>query len=457
MKLPEGQAPSLGPRAADTVEAVRRHFGHMSERQRDAIFSGVRSRMIDGLAPRRSPRALRWSGAVLAGAAVVAVGLFVRHRGRGETISFRVEGAELLPGGSVAAGPSGRPVVRFSDGSEVILVEGSRVHVRTVDEHGARVTLDEGEAHAYVVHTPATHWSFDVGPYVVDVTGTAFGISWAAAAGQLDLRLENGSVRVSGPVFDTPVALRAGQWLTVRARDVLIRDLVSSTADSARGAAADAAADLRDDPPGRGSEGADAPAGSSGSAIAIGAGPGDPAEGERSPGMAPARRAARHRAASAARASSHGWAAELEAGKFAAIVDEALRLGLDASFSESRGDDLAALADAARYTRHYDLARGALLAQRQRFAASERARVAAFSLGRLSEAEHDDRGALSWFETYLTEAPEGTYAPEALGRKMLLVEHLDGSDAARPLASAYLRSFPNGTYAQAARALAPSP
>ncbi len=168
-----------------------------------------------------------------------------------------------------------------------------------------------------------------------------------------------------------------------------------------------------------------------------------------------ARRVAHRRGA--ALPAGHGWPAELASGKFGSIVDEATGLGLDAVFASSGADDLAALADAARYTRHSDVALGALMAQRRRFGASERARMAAFSLGRLSEAEHNDRAALSWFETYLTEAPEGTYASEALGRKMLIVDQLDGSTASRPLAMAYLHRFPGGTYAKAAHAIAPGP
>jgi hypothetical protein len=440
MRHPEAEA-VLGPQAADAVDVARRHFGHMSDRQRDVILAAIRSKMAD----RRRPRVLAWSlaaaGAVAACAVVSGVGL--RHRWHADALSFQVEGGALGAGGSVEAAGSSRAVVRFSDGSEVALGAGARAHVHTVDEHGANVTLDEGQAHVYVVHAPSTHWSFDAGPFVVHVTGTAFGLSWAAADDRLDVRLENGSVAVSGPVFETPVALRAGQWLTVRSREVLIRDLAAPE-DNAKGSLSD----LGRPPP--------APA----EPVALADEPkAEVVEVEPSaPATAGAhRRAPRGRASSAALAHGHGWTAALADGKFAAIVDEADGLGLESVYAGSGADDLAALADAARYTRHYDVARGALLAQRQRFPASERARIAAFSLGRLSEAQREDRTALTWFETYLQEAPEGTYASEALGRKMLLVEQLDGSEAARSLAAAYLHRFPSGTYAKAAHAIAPGP
>jgi hypothetical protein len=49
-------------------------------------------------------------------------------------------------------------------------------------------------------------------------------------------------------------------------------------------------------------------------------------------------------------------------------------------------------------------------------------------------------------------APAGTYASEALGRKMTLTSKLAGASGARPVAEEYLRRFPNGTYAGPARA-----
>ncbi|HXN31975.1 MAG TPA: FecR family protein, partial [Polyangiaceae bacterium] len=236
MRHPEALAEGLSPRAAEVAELARQHLGHMSDRQREAILNAVRSKMSE----RRQGRTLRrsvWMVAAAGSCAAIAALGVSRHHGRTEPLSFRVEGADLNAGGYVEAGPASRPVLRFSDGSEVALTEASRVHVHSVDEHGAQVTLDEGHAHAYITHAVATHWSFEAGPFVVNVTGTAFGISWVAEEGRLDVRLENGAVNVTGPVFDNPVALRAGQWLTVRARDVLIRDLGSTEADGKKGPA----------------------------------------------------------------------------------------------------------------------------------------------------------------------------------------------------------------------------
>src|SRR4029077_8696221 len=115
--------------------------------------------------------------------------------------------------------------------------------------------------------------------------------------------------------------------------------------------------------------------------------------------------------------------------------------------------DLAALADAARYLRHDDVARRALHAQRRRFPGSPRATDAAFFLGRLDENAGGLARAMRWYDRYLEESPEGSYAAEALGRKMMAVREVSGPSAARAVAEEYERRFPRGSYAGAARAL----
>ncbi len=122
--------------------------------------------------------------------------------------------------------------------------------------------------------------------------------------------------------------------------------------------------------------------------------------------------------------------------------------------ASASSDDLAALADAARYRRRDDLARRALTVQRRRFADSPRAADAAFFLGRLDE--NDGGGlihALRWYDRYLDEAPSGSYAAEALGRKMIALRELYGAARARDVADEYVRRFPRGSYAGAAGAL----
>jgi ferric-dicitrate binding protein FerR (iron transport regulator) len=101
-------------------------------------------------------------------------------------LSARLDEAELQAGAVVAARGE-RRTLRFSDGSDVALSSG-QLRVRTLAENGARIALDDGNAEVYVVHTPRTHWSFDAGPFEVDVIGTSFGLAWDQARRSLDVR-----------------------------------------------------------------------------------------------------------------------------------------------------------------------------------------------------------------------------------------------------------------------------
>ncbi|MGA3122168.1 MAG: FecR domain-containing protein [Polyangiaceae bacterium] len=422
----------LSDRVAGLAELARDSLGEMTERQRIRGLEALRARISDQRRSiwdvRRSALALA-GGLVLVGCVALGVSIADHRREHAAGLALRVQGGELLDGGTIHASENARPLLRFSDGSEVALGEGAHVRVRSIDAHGARVTLQDGDAHVYVVHASGTRWAFDAGPFVVNVTGTAFGLSWREDTQQLDLRLENGTVTVSGPASDAPLALRAGQWLTVRGGDVLIRSL---TADEADVSSTEKGAGVK--PPSE-ELAANAPS-------VAGHDVGEPAG---------ARRAAPRRA------SAHHWVEDLANGRFEAIVSQAVALGTETAIAESSADELAALADAARYTRRQDIAHSALIGLRRRFPASEHANVAAFHLGRMSEADGDTRTAFSWFDTCLGEDPNGAYASEALGRKMTLVQLLEGKQAARAVAEAYLRRFPGGTYAATARALTNAP
>ena len=85
------------------------------------------------------------------------------------------------------------------------------------------------------------------------------------------------------------------------------------------------------------------------------------------------------------------------------------------------------------------------------------ARQAAFTLGKLTDDRGDSAGALDWYRRYLTEAPRGPFAAEALGREMLTVERLSGRGAAHDLAAQYVRRFPNGTYLLQAHSILANP
>ena len=149
------------------------------------------------------------------------------------------------------------------------------------------------------------------------------------------------------------------------------------------------------------------------------------------------------------------WAHLVAQGKFREVLADAQRRGVDQILASAPLADLAALSDAARYARNGALAKKALLAERQRFPNSRAASDAAFLLGRL--AEDSGGGAMAWYDRYLAKSPNGPYASQALGRKMMLSFRDGGPAGAEPLAKEYLERYPNGPYASAARKLVNRP
>jgi TolA-binding protein len=321
--------------------------------------------------------------------------------------------------------------MRFSDGTEVRLSEGAHARIRFVTAKGAALALDQGELHAEVMHSSQSEWRFDAGPFSVRVTGTSFGLDWRPEQDCFDLRLEHGSVTVVAPVANDPIPVRAGQWLTIhtRSNEVLIRDLGASVSG--------------------GTNPTYAPSGV------------EPRIAQEVPDLGPTMPQSTtdddHSRQAAGVEVTRNWASDLKQGKLELILKDAQNRGLEDCLARVSSDELSALADAARYTRHSDIARKALVAQRRRFGGSRRATEAAFLLGKLAETDNNETGAVSFFDTYLTEAPSGTYASEALGRKMAIVQHSSGSISARPFAQDYLTKYPHGTYASAARAILQNP
>jgi hypothetical protein len=418
--------------AARVVEMARDELGDMSARSRAEGFVRLNARRSPG---RRRARLLHSFAAMLVAAALVlAAGRWLVSQ-QGGALSYAVDGGRIDPSGAVDGDGTTEPILRFSDGTEVVLLDGARGRVRSIDEHGARIAVT-GKAKVDVVHWRGSHWLFDLGPFLITVKGTAFTAEWKDAQERLEVALQTGAVAVSGPLSDEAITLRAGQRLIIsmREKEVIIRDIDSSAETSA---AALVATRLRSEAVDNAPPPAEAPPTGKSARRSV---PKTPALPSNHPAL-----------------PSSNWTAELAVGHFDVILQQAEQRGLETSLAELSSDDLAALADAARYSRREGVARRALMTQRHRFANSARANDAAFLLGRLEEAAQHFELALTWYERCLTESPRGTYTSEALGRKMTLVQRLYGAGRARPIAEDYIHRFENGTYAAAARALSRSP
>lgn len=433
-----GAAPDVP--AGKLAELAKLRLGGMSDVQDARGLSAVLANFagMDSRRTRRSRRPLVWVAAAAMGALIVGgtagVKLVRKH-----PLTFVMKGGEVQSGGYFRIGEGAQPTIQFSDGSKLSLMALARGRVASVDEQGARVLLEDGSAHVEVVPRAGARWMFDAGPFLVHVHGTEFDLGWKAAEGQLDVRLHRGAVSVTGPVSDQAISLRAGQWLTVRlaTHEVFVRNLDQ---------AVPAAPTTPEPEP--------APAVAPPAPVSP-----EPAPALPSAGAKP--RHAAHLGRTTLREGQSGdveWATARSAGEWSRILDGAIRRGVDRTLAERSSEDLALLADAAHYLHRDDVAERALLAQRQRYPGSTRAKDAAFLLGRIVESRPGGASAaLGWYDRHLEEAPNGVYASEALGRKMTVLGRLGGEQAARPVAEEYLRRYPAGSYARAASAYARQP
>jgi hypothetical protein len=425
-----GTVAAMIERVADLARSV---IVPMTPAQRELGFDIVRARLAGR--QRQRVRLFRLS-AVGMGVGAVACAMWWISSGarvtvpRTESLAYRVEGGEIGDGGYLRSFGSAGVSLRFAEGSELDFLAGARGRLRSVDAHGARFAIERGAASVNVVHRPGARWLVDAGPFLIAVKGTTFTVAWDATGEQLDLRMEQGMVSVTGPLSEGAITVREGQRLAINLpkREVVLRDAESAAVLHPASAPVSPETEVAQTKQGLDGEPGDTSHGAAGGRLGI-------------------------RARGAA-AWPRNWAAALAAGDVDSILRDAERRGLARSLAESSGEDLSALADAARYRRRDSIARQALLVQRSRFPGSERALDAAFLLGRLEEMhEGGRRKALSWYERYLEEAPSGAYASEALGRGMIVTQELMGNVAAQMVAQDYLRRFPTGTYAGAARAL----
>ena len=359
----------------------------------------------------RRPRwgLLRWSlvgvGVAFSTLVVLQVTSVLRRRSpEPPALAYQVEGGSVLKGGYLReSGHSGIKVL-FNEGSEFSLAPGAHGWLRALDEKAAHVAIDSGMASFHVRQSNGRRWFVDVGPFLVTVKGTVFTASWDPLSQQFELVLRHGHVVVNGPLSAGDIDLQAGERLVVNLAkaETLITEEKTD-------------------------------------------------EGVGEPGVAPAPYAATDPAQKSADVTikrplsaqatkpfptavakteeSSRWSDELASGHWDRILDDVKRIGVEATLNKASSKDLA-------------------------FPESPGALDATFLLGRVEESrEHGRAQAIVWYDEYLSRAPKGTLAAEALGRKMMLTGELEGRDQARPIAEEYLRRFPKGSYASSARAL----
>lgn len=356
---------------------------------------------------RRSGKRLVLGASIVSVLVVVGwVGSRVRDNAPSTAVlSYRVDNRDPPSGGYILASQAADAVVAFSDGSRVRVAARARGRVVEVNDRGAKFALDDGKVSVDVVQRPRAQWIFDAGPFRVSVHGTSFTIAWNPVEAVFEVRLASGSISVASPVAGPEIQMRAGQTLRVSLRDQ------SSTL------------------------------GTMSSAPAVSSAPPPIAPAASGPPESP-------------RWSHRNWMTALSENKAADVVADADRRGLATVLERADSEDLWALANAARYAGRYSIAGRALDAHRRRFPSSDRSREAAFLLGRLHDGDRDGpEDALRWYDRFLVEAPDAAGVCDALGRKMTLLQRWNRRAEALIVARDYVRRFPRGTYANAARAL----
>lgn len=403
-------------------ELVKAAHRDMPDATDVTLANAERQRLLVAFTSRPRRRLMLASFTTLSLAAAAAVALLWLRMGDAETLSFDVDGAAVATGQYIQARPGDEARIFFSDGSRIMLQDGARGRIETVTADGAAVALEEGFARLAITHTAKSQWYVDAGPFRVQVTGTTFEVKWSSSRQEIEVRLHQGKVVVHGPMTGEGTVLMPGQKLVANVAQATLA-VSKIEAPVAREAAS------------ANHEPVNVPAEAPAETPLIE--PHKP-QGSRS-----------HRAP-----EPLPWSKLVAAGRYDEVLSAARKRGLQVCLRQCPAADVGALADAARYTGQSALAVRALKTQRQRFAHSSEARSAAFLLGRVAEEQPlGAEQALQWYDVYLREAAQGALAPEALGRKMVVLNARHGSARAEPVARLYLDKYPSGPYAALAREL----
>jgi hypothetical protein len=276
---------------------------------------------------------------------------------------------------------------------------------------GARVLLERGSAIALVHHGKTSSWLFVAGPFEVHVVGTRFNLTWDPSKEEVNLALDEGAVELKSPLGQGPFVVRKGQKFhaSLLTQTVRMEDKLSPTPSASQ---------------------------------TIGT-----PEQFTAPATEPAK-------IKSPLAHYDSWQRLVTRGRFQNVVAAAEARGIDNCLNSCSILDIRALADAARYVGRTDLAERGLVAIRQRASGGSQRSAAAFLLGRTSESRDQVSIANTWYDTYLTESPNGEFAADALAGKMRVAVWMHGSAAAKPLAMQYLQRYPSGVHVDTARKIA---
>jgi hypothetical protein len=301
------------------------------------------------------------------------------------------------------------------DGSSIRLDAHTRGRF-TSDDDRAQFDLHGGRAVFEVSKRPGQDWTVVAGDYSVHVIGTRFAVSYDQKV--LDVRVEEGRVRVRLPQRSDAVVLEAGAHLRAQGDQLSLAAREPVRTDDGDDAA----------PEPTPSEVHAAPTDSA-----------NPAQ------LTPPGSIASH--------DVLDWHAFYVKRQYVEALRAAKSDGFEGLTRTLTGSTLLELADAARLAGDSQAALLALTALERRFADVAFSRDVDFLIARLHIQRGERNSAVARLTTYLERGDGARYSLEALGRLIELQSRGGDEEKARELARRYLERAPNGPYHRLAEAL----
>ena len=331
-----------------------------------------------------------------------------KHEFESAALEFRLDGGLLAANQSIDADDRARSL-SVSDSTSIELAPHGRMYLEEIRANGATVVLEQGEVSLAVHHQDNTSWRVAAGPWTVHVTGTQFVVAWEPNDSKFRVAVLEGSVRVEGP---------EGEIAQLRAGDKLVRARAKATLEPET----------------------------------LGSQDPKPAVAPEIAGANPALNPALN-SSGTSKPAAPGWDHFFNASDYQTawevLADQAGGIhGAAEQAADAR--TMLDLADVARFTKHGNDTRKVLERLRVRFPHSGEASEAAFALGRLAADGGSLATATGWFELYLDERPNGSFAGDALGRLLDCYETLGKTEKAESAAELYLARNPKGPHADKA-------
>ena len=323
---------------------------------------------------------------------------------------------------------TGGDVLATRDGSTALsLVAETALSLERESESEVVVALARGAGHFEVARNPARRYRVRAGRVLVQVLGTAFDVR--RGEGRVFVRVQRGAVEVTWPEGKTILRAGAERWFSEEVEP----SASGRTALEPQALKIEQATEPVDD------MAVDSPA-SSDADVAARAGGVSASDDTRAAPLAKARPSRRARLAPRAPAVEHGrWRELARAGRHREAFQSLGALPIEDC------DGLLLAADAARLSGHPREAALHLTSLIERYPNDVRARLAAFTLGRLALHELDQPllAARSFARAYALD-PDGELAADALAREAEAYHRAGDGEGARAAAKRYLSRYPDG-------------